>query len=482
MSSDGIPLKVILEPGEYRVECQLPSASGDVSSISGDLKLLADRSPRGSVYGDVPLEWMGGIEGITSYPQSYGVPSVTGTLLNGLTVILVDASIEIWFPGRATIVARAALVGRESLGSHEFRVKNIKVQVEGLDSVAGIGPIGKVNVPPRQKANQQYLDWSWEALGNPESTQIWADSDAEVELRFDSSVTAPEAFFFRVTFSPVLYIRSTRPLDFDDAFSLWIEPLRRILSLATGRKERITYLSFEIVDGVHGRHFDVFGSGLHQEPYSSRGNEILEVERAFFLSPHHMSLLHLFRRWQELQTEHHPLLETYGSMMFVPEQHPRSRVLLLIQALEGMHGHENAAAFTQRTELYKQKRADVLAEIAKLSSRDVYRFLKKSVSRRPSSSLQEVLGETLAAVPVDVTAHLERSRLVVAVMRDARKPSNSFDALRLVRNDLAHGSRGYDFHALDDVAELLEGAVRAHMLRLLGCSEDSQLRAQRLHQ
>ncbi|WP_157155922.1 HEPN domain-containing protein [Diaminobutyricimonas sp. LJ205] len=478
MANDGVPLKVTLEPGEYRVEWQLPSASGEVSTFSGDLELIADRPPRGHVYGDVPVEWMGGAEGVASFPQTYVVPKVAGRLLNGQAVVLVDASVEIWFPERATIRARAALVGRESLAADELLVKRIEVQIEGLDAVAGIGPIGKVKIPMKREEGQKYLDWSWEAVGNPDSTQVWSDADAELELQFYSSVTAPEAFFFRVTFSPIVHIRPAEPLEFDDAFSSWIEPLRRVISLATGRKEKITYLALSLADGDTVRRFDVFGTSLHQAPYSSRGNDILKVERAFLLSPEDMSLLALLRHWQQLQDEHHPLLETYASMMFAPEQHPRSRVLLLIQALEGMHGHENAAAFSRRTTVHKEKRDAALSEAARLLSKDVVKFLRECLSRRPASSLQQVLGETLAAVPVDVTSRLDRSDLVTEVMRDPRKPTNSFDALRLVRNDLAHGSRGYDTEALHDVADLLDGVIRAHLLRLLGCSEDAQRRTQ----
>ena len=63
-------------------------------------------------------------------------------------------------------------------------------------------------------------------------------------------------------------------------------------------------------------------------------------------------------------------------------------------------------------------------------------------------------------------------------MQDPRHPTNAYDALRLIRNDLANGTCGYVLQAVQDVAEPLEGVVRAHMLRILGCSIQAQQRDQ----
>ena len=44
-------------------------------------------------------------------------------------------------------------------------------------------------------------------------------------------------------------------------------------------------------------------------------------------------------------------------------------------------------------------------------------------------------------------------------------------AIRIARNALAHGTRGFDAEDLDPVNEILDRVVRAHALRLLGCDE-----------
>lgn len=206
--ADGVPLNLLLEPGEYRVEWQLPTQTGGTETLQGDLELVADRPPRGNAFGDVPVKWeTAGAGGVASFPQIYEVSTVVGRLLNGFTVVLIGAVIEIWMSERAVIHARAALLGREPVAADTVQVVGVDVQVEGLDAITGIGPIGKVKIPLKREEGKRYLDWSWEAVGNPDSTQTWTDDDAEVELQFYSSVTAPEAFFFRVTFSPVVWIR-----------------------------------------------------------------------------------------------------------------------------------------------------------------------------------------------------------------------------------------------------------------------------------
>ncbi len=48
---------------------------------------------------------------------------------------------------------------------------------------------------------------------------------------------------------------------------------------------------------------------------------------------------------------------------------------------------------------------------------------------------------------------------------------NAADALRIIRNDLAHGTKGYDAYQLLQVVEVLERVVRAHALELLGCPD-----------
>lgn len=68
-------------------------------------------------------------------------------------------------------------------------------------------------------------------------------------------------------------------------------------------------------------------------------------------------------------------------------------------------------------------------------------------------------------------ARLEGTPLITATAAPPVSAKNAADALRMIRNDLAHGTRGYDAYELQQVVEVLERMVRAHALELLGCPE-----------
>jgi hypothetical protein len=118
---------------------------------------------------------------------------------------------------------------------------------------------------------------------------------------------------------------STSPLGFDDCLEQWIEPLRRIISLSTGRTEDITFLSVSrpAADDRHDE-FQVYGHKLDQVPFATRDTYIRKIRTAFRANTERLSPLQLLRAWQKLRNEHHPLLETYGASIVLPRQHPRS--------------------------------------------------------------------------------------------------------------------------------------------------------------
>lgn len=470
---EGIPLHQILEPGEYRTRWTIPSRDGGEITLDGDLELIPDRPPRAHVYGEIPGTYDPIQDGsrTASFPQEYNGGLIRGQLLNGHHVLLVDTVIHVLFPDRASLQSRAALVGPTPAPEGELRIFRVEAQVEGLDAISGIAPIQRTEVPMQVPPGTRHLDWSWKAVGEPDSTQTWTDENTEVELRFYNSYSAVDWFAFRVTFSPIVLIRPSQPFTFDSAFSEWVEPLRRIISLSTGRRERLTFLSVDLGAGQDPPRFQVYGTALHQDPYASNGNDVGKVDRAFWLLPTDMSLLALLRRWQELSAEHHPLLETYGSLIYAHDQHPRSRLLLLLQAIEGLHGYETRTAHEERVFKHQAQRQEVLDVLEESQSAEIIAFLKKHLMKKPAVGLDEAVRQILKQAPIDVTPVLAASRLLVA-------HENVPAGLRIIRNDLAHGNRGYDAQDLREVVQPLEGVVRAHFLRVLGCTTTAQERAQ----
>jgi hypothetical protein len=76
-------------------------------------------------------------------------------------------------------------------------------------------------------------------------------------------------------------------------------------------------------------------------------------------------------------------------------------------------------------------------------------------------------------VPVDLTPRLSGCNLLAEYLTEAEGPEHQQVAYALtrVRNDLAHGNKGFSARDLHEAVHVLERIVRAHALRLMGCPD-----------
>src|SRR5690606_4549939 len=115
-----------------------------------------------------------------------------------------------------------------------------------------------------------------------------------------------------------------------------------------GRSEKITAAWLTTSSGDGEQRYQLFASGITQEPYSSRLENAAKIKPVIRTSPDGISMLDLAKRWSQLEQDQHPLVTTYGSFLSGTGEHPRSRFLLLIQALEGLYGHDHMAEWEER--------------------------------------------------------------------------------------------------------------------------------------
>jgi hypothetical protein len=184
--------------------------------------------------------------------------------------------------------------------------------------------------------------------------------------------------------------------------------------------------------------------------------------------------LRLLRRWQQLQHEQNPILNTYDADALGPDQTPRARFLLLIQAVEGLCGHEDRLA--PQLPKFEVKRTSILSKCEGALNSDEFAFLKRFLAKSPWN-LDTVLREMLKSLPIDLEPELANCDLVKTVIADPdANPDTTLAALRYVRNALSHGTKTFDPYQLHHAAGILERVVRGHLLRLLEASEAAQTR------
>lgn len=93
-------LKNMLDPGTHRCTWTLSKPPDTWSwEVAGDAELLAQRQPRGGVYGKAPADWAVSPSGrgqTTAWPQHFEYPTVYGELDGGLDVVLLDARLTVF--------------------------------------------------------------------------------------------------------------------------------------------------------------------------------------------------------------------------------------------------------------------------------------------------------------------------------------------------------------------------------------------------
>lgn len=487
MPDNRAPLRLQYEPGEYLCTWAVPNGDAGILELPGNLTVLADRPPRGEVYGAVPLRWDEAATGVRSagFPQQHSVPVLHGILSNGGTVLVTDATVIYWTGGVGHIRGAAALVGSprflgfarpdlSEIARTEVLVTEVEVQVGALDAAMGTAPISSVRNPTISEKNPPN---EWVAVLNAEMRLQWNRDGVTLDVGYDGRMRAVDGFEFKLAWSPKATFAFQNPIPVADAIRQFVQPLRSVLSVATGSPEQITYLAAK-PDGESDFR-QIFGSGCKQAPYQSTTAGVRDANCSVRAKGDELSLLDMTLEWGRLTNEHHPLTETYGAMLHARDQHPRSRYLLLVQALEGMHGRDTQAEFEQRVESHAAKYEAVLEAAKEHLGTDQLKFIKNALRKTPATTLETALKSMVTLLPTDVMPRLDASALVVEVMNDPRVPASTLSALRVARNNLAHGIRGYDGSLLLPVVEILEQVVRAHALRLLGCQDEVLVRVLR---
>lgn len=468
--------KLSFEPGNHAAVWVLGKRS-----IAGEFSADPLRPPEIGLFGDVEeKDWSQGV----GLPEDHEYERVVGTTRSGHDVVLTDAHISIWSPGRSLGSARHAVVGLGVARVPGHAYSRIRFQMTELDLLFGVAPIKSVSWPG---GSAPHLHGQFCVEVNPAADLRW-EEDREhglsVDCTYDIRFSVGNTHRHEVTFAPVISLASRTPLTVDEWVDRWVMPMLRLASLATRKPQRLSWLTVSAAPaGATGqerqRHPSgvVFGSGIAQAPYEAEYRDEWrrpENRPMFTLATIAMSLPDLIRRWATLEREKNPFIELYGQTLRQTDLPRRARFLYLIQALEALHSYQQKAADHEAQVRFEVKRKEVMTALGAVGLPErPLRFIRENWSKRKPDNLDRRLRELLQALPAGV-------RALLVIPSDNPIATELIDAgdtdlegqLRVLRNNLSHGTQNYDEVSLQPWVEVAETMCRAHALRVLGFDDD----------
>ncbi len=385
------------------------------------------------------------------------------------SVALVGVTVSTVWENVTHLDADYALVGDGLRDDPDLVFHEVRFQTTGLELLAGFTPLTQVTFPAEYDA--RVMNWSAECEGG--TSREWSDESLSAELDFWSSATVADVYRFGVKFAPWATVKSREGHTVREWYRGWCGDLLTLVSAATGRAESLTHMHFAR-DGV-----TVFTRGVSQSPYYASQDRRTQV--CYRIGGEgNDSLLDVLRRVQGKREEGHPMIDGYDPVVLSRAQHPRSRVLQLVQWIEAARGFETRETWERRVERHTAKRDELLEALTAARDGGVLtttqlKFAKSAVSKFPFSSLDEALTAVFDRHPgLHIRRHLGDLPLIQAHL--ARDDCASVEnAVRLIRNGLSHGATDYDPGQLDRLAGVLRHLVRADYLWLLGCDYEPEM-------
>lgn len=476
-TNDMMAVNLPHEPREYMCTWHLPKAVQDsdenqLVDVLGMVDLGVRRNPTALFQGVLPYA---SVNGVAEFPQTNDFDCLTGTLSSGIHVALINGQTSYWLQNGGGADGAFAVLSTTPFEHNKYRkYQSIELQIDDLDAI--------FDIPPTSIAFKKHTDDHDEEciINIPTQTYLeWKNQGTQMRLGYARQLR-PDRFNFRTSFAPYLRIDLDEPISLVDWWLQWVIPLCDILEVINGKPLDIMYLlAFEDKDatGPQRRADQVFRYDILQDCIKIDENKFNRTHTVINLKQDNVNLLDLLIKRRELEASRHPLLETYRSNAVSDDQHPRSRFLLLIQALEGLYGYEHKEEYQQRCERYTEKREAVLKQIETEIGSEDFKFLRKNLLRKPTSGLVGALSATIQTLPGDIQTQIDNNEIVAQVRsRCENTKISSAEALTKVRNSLSHGSSAYDPNDLEKICAILHKIVRAEILRVLDLPEIARQR------
>lgn len=476
-TNDMIAVNLPHEPREYMCTWHLPKAvrntdEDQLVDVLGTVDLGIRRNPTASFQGVLPYA---SDNGRAEFPQTQDIDCLTGALSSGFYISLQNCRIKYSFPSYGRAEGEFAVLSAKPFKHNTpKKYQSIELQIDGLETIVDEAP---TTIEFTKRTDEH--DESYKISIPTQNSLDWKIQEAQMRLGYAGRLR-PDRFNFRTSFAPYLRIDIEEPISLADWWLQWIIPLCDLLEVINGKPLDIMYLlAFEDKDatGSQRRADQVFRYDILQDCIKIDDNKFNHIKPVINLQEDGVNLLELINKHCELKTSKHPLIETYNVNALSDDQHPRSRYLLLIQALEGLYGYEHKEEYQQRCKKYTEKRNTILEKVKPAVSKEDFRFLKKNFPRKPISGLGDALNSTFHGLPKSVQDQIGGSEIVAQFLNNpGSQRMSATDALTIVRNKLSHGSSLYDPNDLEEICSLLDKVVRAEIFRVLELPEVARQR------
>ncbi|OBI28134.1 hypothetical protein [Mycobacterium sp. E2238] len=453
-----------VKPGNYECTWNIGGRT-----VQGAIELTGGRFPHGTARFTLPS---------CAIPDGWAFPGheqwdrVTGYIdAVARAVVLIGVTVSTIWENVTHLDADYALVGDGLSNDDDLVFQEVRFQTTGLELIAGFTPLTQVAFPAGY--DERVMEWSAKCEGG--TSREWSDEGLSVALDFSSSATVSDAYRFGVRFACWATIKSREGRTVREWYRGRCGDLLTLVSAATGRAESLTHMHFM----RNGTTVTVFTRGITQSPYYARQDRRTQVCYRVGAEGG-ASLLDVLRRVEDRREEGHPMIDGYDPVVLSRAQHPRSRVLQLVQWIEASHGFETRDTWERRAAEHTAAREDLVAALTAARKNGVLtakqlRFAKSALSKHPFSSLDEALRAVLDRHPtIEIRRRLGDLPLIQAqlALDDCDSVEN---AIRLIRNGLSHGTAEYDAGGLDRLAGVLRHLVRADYLRVLGCDYEPEM-------
>jgi len=435
---------LIVKPGSYPCVIEHP----DGQRLAAMLDLGEEVSPRGQVF-DWPVPERGGVVTVPQPAEKF--PMLKCSLRAGWEVLLVEAAVQALLPGQASLQASLAVAGHGLLADPDKVFPEATVQVTEGHRLFGVAPLTKVGFPKPMPETGR-AEFSVEV--NLDANATYKSDGTELRCRYwiNSSVTDYRRFF--VTTAPVFEIRSLGPLTPAKWIASYVLPLRELLTLATLEPQAVAWATLDADSESGTRSYQLYSQDIQQVAYAPPADPHNESRTLFTFPDLPYSPVDLLRRWEDLRTTRksfiRPLMQGLTEQM-----NARTRFLLLVQSLEGLHT-EMIGEGPVTVEEHRRRRTEFLQAIkdAGLDKKWANRWL----DRYGRFSLAERLTQLRDMVREDME-HVDDVSLVPGEIPE-------------IRNRLSHGAGDYSWEDLRPAMRVMSAIGAAHVLRLLDLPAD----------